>query len=160
MVAAATIGEQVLSQEQKSINEAGRRQKQNPPRWSFPRRNRLTGTRRGSRAPRGNRWPSEGMRSWRPNVSLSTEKDIKNVFPASRPIARFRARKRSEPAKRASLSWPCFIPLLTSPSMRRAESVKHWKCSKRGTGRQYRSSQRRGCFLRGDDLNSLSELKR
>ena len=39
---------------------------------------------------------------------------------------------------------PClglaFIPLLTSPSMHRAESVKHWERSKRGTGRQYRSS--------------------
>ena len=58
----------------------------------------------GHRAKRGNRWPSEGMRSRRPNVSLLTEKDIKNVFPASRPIARFPAGKRSEPAKRAPLS--------------------------------------------------------
>ena len=103
------------------------------------RRHRLRHSQARIRAKRGNHWPSEGMRSRRPNVSLSTEKDIKIPSPLRLRSLDF----VQEKGQNLQNEHPClglaFI-LLTSPSMRRAESVKHWERSKRGTGRQYRSS--------------------
>ena len=121
------------------------------------RRHRLRPSQARIRAKRGNHWPSEGMRSRRPNVSLSTEKDIKIPSPLRLRSLDFVQEKCQN--LQNEHPWACFHPTVNIALYAQGRIGETLGAFKAWYGTPV-SVQPRRCFLRRDDLNSLSEVKR